>query len=126
MSPKDQSGICPSTLHVTRGSISGSKKAYIGDLKVPMREIHYDDKGLKVGTPGPFVESDIQIEGFFPRPGVRSVLRVNRYPLKTPASNGSNYAYVLDMVVEVEAVQSAEPAAGKPAEDKAAAPAKTP
>ncbi len=93
---------------------------------VPMREIHYDDKGLKVGTPGPFVESDIQIEGFFPRPGVRSVLRVNRYPLKTPASNGSNYAYVLDMVVEVEAVQSAEPAAGKPAEDKVATPAKTP
>ncbi|HRQ60823.1 MAG TPA: phosphomethylpyrimidine synthase ThiC, partial [Alphaproteobacteria bacterium] len=39
MTPKDQPGVCPSTLHVTRGAISGSKKTYVSDLKVPMREI---------------------------------------------------------------------------------------
>ncbi len=44
MSPKDNSetqetGICPSTLHVTRGALPASKKIYVGDLNVPMREI---------------------------------------------------------------------------------------
>ena len=33
------SGICPSTLDVTRGPLPASKKIYVGDLKVPMREI---------------------------------------------------------------------------------------
>jgi phosphomethylpyrimidine synthase len=32
-------GICPSTLDVTRGPITGSKKTYIGAHNVPMREI---------------------------------------------------------------------------------------
>ncbi len=32
-------GICPSTTHVTSGSLPASKKIYVGDLKVPMREI---------------------------------------------------------------------------------------
>ena len=31
--------ICPSTTHITRGSLPASKKIYVGDLKVPMREI---------------------------------------------------------------------------------------
>lgn len=83
-------------------------------LCVPMREIHYDDKGLKVGAPGPYVESRKQIEGFAVRPGVHSVVRVNRFPLKTPAKDGTKFADVLDMVVEVQVVKptvSAPPAA---------------
>ena len=76
-----------------------------GILCAPMREIHYDDKGLKVGNPGPFVESSTPIEGFSVRPGVRSVVRVNRFPLKVPAKDGAKFAYVLDMVVEVEVVK---------------------
>jgi phosphomethylpyrimidine synthase len=36
---KTEQNICPSTTHVTRGAISGSRKVYISDLKVPMREI---------------------------------------------------------------------------------------
>ena len=75
-----------------------------------MREIHYDDKGLKMGTPGAYVETSTPIEGFAVRPGVRSVLRVNRFPLKTPAKDGSKFAYVLDMVVEVEVVKPTTPA----------------
>ncbi|MDE2407953.1 MAG: META domain-containing protein [Xanthomonadaceae bacterium] len=89
-------------------------------LCVPMREIKYDDKGLKMGTPGPFTESRTLIEGFAVRPGVHSVVRVNRFPLKTPAKDGSKFAYVLDMVVEVDVVKptgaavDGKPEAGKP------------
>ena len=79
-------------------------------LCAQMREIHYDDKGLKMGTPGAYVETSTPIEGFAVRPGVRSVLRVNRFPLKTPAKDGSKFAYVLDMVVEVEVVKPTTPA----------------
>lgn len=95
-------------------------------LCVQMREIQYNEKGLKVGTPGPYQESSTLIEGFAVRPGVHSVLRVNRFPLKSPAKDGAKYAYVLDMVVEVDVVKptvsneaAAEagkaPAASKPA-----------
>jgi heat shock protein HslJ len=84
-------------------------------LCVPMREIKYDDKGMKVGTPGPFVESRTPIEGFAVRPGVHSVVRVNRFPLKAPAKDGSKFAYVLDMVVEVEVLKpTGTDAASKP------------
>ena len=88
--------------------ISPDAKPCASDSKVlcaQMREIHYDGKGLKVGTPGPFVEFSTPIEGFAVRPGVRSVLRVNRFPLKTAGQDGSKFAYVLDMVVEVEVVK---------------------
>ncbi|MCB1532068.1 MAG: phosphomethylpyrimidine synthase ThiC [Alphaproteobacteria bacterium] len=44
MAPKDHTAnICPSTLDVTRGSLPGSKKTYVGDLKVPMREISLEN-----------------------------------------------------------------------------------
>ncbi len=36
---KEKGGICPSTTHVTSGALPASKKVYVGDLKVPMREI---------------------------------------------------------------------------------------
>lgn len=88
--------------------ISPDAEPCASDSKVlcaQMREIHYDDKGLKAGTPGPFVEFRTPIEGFAVRPGVRSVLRVNRFPLKTAGQDGSKFAYVLDMVVEVEVVK---------------------
>ncbi len=31
--------ICPSTTHVTKGALPASRKIYVGDLRVPMREI---------------------------------------------------------------------------------------
>ncbi|MCC6598082.1 MAG: phosphomethylpyrimidine synthase ThiC [Alphaproteobacteria bacterium] len=65
MSPKDQStGICPSTLDVTRGAISGSKKAYIGDLRVPMREIHLSNKEIMTvyDTSGPYTDATAELD----------------------------------------------------------------
>lgn len=65
-----------------------------------VREIRYDDKGLKVGTPGAFQHFYDSIEGYTHEPGIRNVLRVDRYTVKNPPADASNRAYVLDMVVE--------------------------
>jgi hypothetical protein len=65
-----------------------------------VREIHYDDKGLKVGTPGKFENFFGEIEGYTHEPGVRNVLRLNRYTRKDVPADASKYAYVLDMAVE--------------------------
>ena len=35
----NKAGVCPSTTHVTQGPLPASKKVYISDLNVPMREI---------------------------------------------------------------------------------------
>ena len=65
-----------------------------------VREITYDDKGLKVGTPGEFQPFHDSIEGYTHQPGIRNVLRVDRYTVKNPPADASSSAYVLDMVVE--------------------------
>lgn len=68
-----------------------------------VREISYDDKGLKVGNPGAFGNFYDTIEGYYHQPGERNVLRVQRYTRKDVPADASKYAYVLDMVVESEA-----------------------
>ena len=65
-----------------------------------VRELQYDDKGLKVGTPGAFGNFYDSIEGYTHQPGVRNVLRLQRYTRKDVPADASKYAYVLDMVVE--------------------------
>lgn len=70
-----------------------------------VREIQYDEKGIKTGTPGEFQHFHDSIEGYTHEPGVRNVLRVDRYTVKNPPADGSSRAYVLDMVVESESVK---------------------
>ena len=65
-----------------------------------VRELRYDDKGLKVGDPGPFGNFYAPIEGYTHEPGVRNVLRVDRYEIKDPPGRRASQAFVLDMVVE--------------------------
>ncbi|MBL4803792.1 MAG: phosphomethylpyrimidine synthase ThiC [Alphaproteobacteria bacterium] len=64
MAPKD--GICPSTTHVTRGSLTGSKKTYVGEYKVPMREIMLDDPDQPsitvYDTSGPYTDDSIELD----------------------------------------------------------------
>jgi heat shock protein HslJ len=72
-----------------------------------VREIKFDDKGLKVGTPGPFGNFYATIEGFTHEPGLRTVLRVDRYEIRNPPADAPSQAFVLDMVVESDA--SAKP-----------------
>ena len=65
-----------------------------------VREIQYDDKGLKIGAPGEFQHFYDSIEGYQHEPGIRNVLRGDRYTVENPPADASNRAYVLDMVVE--------------------------
>ncbi len=72
MAPKDQpntettTGICPSTTHVTRGSLPASKKVYIGEHKVAMREITLEDPNLPTltvyDTSGPYTDDTVEID----------------------------------------------------------------
>ena len=59
-----------------------------------------DGTGLKVGTPGAFQHFYDSIEGYTHEPGIRNVLRVDRYTVKNPPADASSRASVLDMVVE--------------------------
>lgn len=74
-----------------------------GKQCLQVREVKYDDKGLKTGMPGPFENFYDEIEGYAHEDGVRNLLRVDRYTIKNPPADGSRYAYVLDMVVESDA-----------------------
>lgn len=67
-----------------------------------VRELHYDDKGLRAGEPGPWHALPASIEGYTHQPGTRNVLRVKRYEIRHPAVDAFPYAYVLDMTVETE------------------------
>ena len=64
MSPKD--GICPSTTHVTRGSLPASKKVYIGEHQVAMREIALEDPDQPFitvyDTSGPYTDESIELD----------------------------------------------------------------
>lgn len=70
-----------------------------------VRELRYDDRGIRTGTPGDFEYFYDQIEGYTHQPGVRNVLRVKRYTVPNPPADASNTAWVLDMVVESETVK---------------------
>lgn len=67
-----------------------------------VRELKYDDRGLKTGADGAFGNFYGNIEGYAHEPGTRNVLRVKRYTVKNPPADGSSLAYALDMVVESE------------------------
>ncbi|QSX74366.1 DUF4377 domain-containing protein [Lysobacter arenosi] len=73
-----------------------------------VRELHYDDRGIKTGTPGDWQALYQDIEGYEHTDGVRNVVRVKRYTIKNPPADGSSIAYVLDMVVESENVTAAK------------------
>lgn len=66
-----------------------------------VREIQFDEQGLKVGSPGEWAPFNGGIDGYQHTPGVRNVLRVNRYqPASTGADAPAPAVFVLDMVVE--------------------------
>lgn len=72
-----------------------------------VRELTFDNKGIK-RTTGDWRVLQGNIEGYNFEPGLRNVLRVNRYSM---AKNGvlpadaPRYTYVLDMIVESERVR---------------------
>ncbi|WP_423454462.1 DUF4377 domain-containing protein [Ottowia sp. VDI28] len=66
-----------------------------------VREIRYGDNGVKQGE-GEWQLFYSEIEGYKHEPGIRNVLRVNRFKRQNVPADASAYAYVLDMVVESE------------------------
>ena len=74
-----------------------------------VRELRYDEHGLRQGAAGEWHVLQGGIEGFRHEPGLRKVLRVQRYPIARPGqpqpADAPSHAYVLDMVVETEAVR---------------------
>jgi len=70
-----------------------------------VREIKYDDKGIKTYADKNWSLYYGQIEGFEHNPNQRVIVRVKRFEIKNPAADQSSIADVLDMVVEQEIVK---------------------
>lgn len=68
-----------------------------------VRELAFDADGLREGE-GEWRFLYQEIEGYTHTPGVRNVLRLDRFEVADPPADGSSVAYVLDMVVESETV----------------------
>lgn len=68
-----------------------------------VREIRYGDNGVKTST-GEWENFYSEIEGYKHEPGIRNVLRIQRYKRQNVPADASAFAYVLDMVVESERV----------------------
>jgi heat shock protein HslJ len=69
------------------------------------RERHYDERGLRVRTPGEWQPLYEPIEGFTHADGERKVLRLMRYRRSPAPPGGAATVYVLDLVVETEIVK---------------------
>ncbi|WP_454832790.1 DUF4377 domain-containing protein [Pseudoxanthomonas wuyuanensis] len=70
-----------------------------------VREIRYDENGVKTATTDEFSHFYEGIEGYTHEPGVRNVLRVKRFKRDPVPADAADTAYVLDMVVESEVVK---------------------
>lgn len=74
----EEVGKCPSTTHVTQGPLPASEKAYVGDLKVPMRQINLTNgESLTVyDTSGPYTDAkaDLDIMRGLPKTRLQWVL----------------------------------------------------
>lgn len=69
---------------------------------IQVRELKFNEQGLRVGTPSDWSAFYSPIEGYTHEAGVRNVLRLDRYTRKNMPADASAYVYVLDMVVESE------------------------
>lgn len=70
-----------------------------------VRERRFDAQGLRIEPPGEWRLFHGSIEGYTHQPGVRNVLRIDRYQRPQPLpADASRYVYVLDLVVESEIV----------------------
>ena len=59
-----KAGVCPSTTHVTQGPLPASKKVYISDLNVPMREITLtnDETFTVYDCSGPYTDENAELD----------------------------------------------------------------
>ncbi|MGZ8272736.1 MAG: DUF4377 domain-containing protein [Burkholderiaceae bacterium] len=65
-----------------------------------VREVRFDDKGLRIDGPGPWQAFFGEIIGYSHQQGVSNVLRINRFKRPQAPADASAYLYELDIVVE--------------------------
>lgn len=70
-----------------------------------VRDIHFDEHGLRVGTPGEWRPLHENIEGYTHTEGIRNVLRINRFNRNPAPAGMPSTLYVLDLIVESEKVK---------------------
>lgn len=72
-----------------------------------VRDVHYGDNGVRQSV-GAWRVFHGEIEGYQHEPGMRNVLRLQRYPATRPGqpqpADAPRHVYLLDMVVETERV----------------------
>ena len=73
-------------------------------LCLQVREISFDEQGLRVGTPSEWQAFPAVIEGYQHEPGIRNVLRVKRFEPAAGPELPPGPIYVLDLVVQSEVV----------------------
>jgi len=66
-----------------------------------VREVQFAE-GLRVGEPGAWQVFHGKIDGYTHEDGIRTVLRVKRFPIADPPMDAPNVGYVLDMIIESE------------------------
>lgn len=69
-----------------------------------LRERRFNAQGLRVDPPGEWRAFYSRIDGHTHTPGVRNVLRIDRFKRSKVPVDASVYVYVLDLVVESETV----------------------
>jgi len=74
-----------------------------------VREISFDEQGLRSAISGPWQPFYDDIEGYTHTPGERNVLRVKRFDRGAVAGNAAPAIYVLDLIVETEIVPQVAP-----------------
>ncbi len=67
-----------------------------------VRDLRFDDKGLRKDPPGAWRPFTGSIEGYTHTPGVRNVLRIDRYRREPAPAGRPSVVYALDLVVESE------------------------
>lgn len=65
-----------------------------------VREVFYDQDGLRSGEPGEWQLLSGEIEGYAHQPGIRNVVRVRRYSRDPAPTDTPAVVYVYDMTVE--------------------------
>lgn len=73
-------------------------------LCLQVREIAFDEQGLRVDAPGEWQTVAVEIEQYWHEPGIRNVLRVKRFESVAESDPLQLPLYVLDLVVESEVV----------------------
>jgi len=92
-------------LEIAAQSVACPKPPSPNPRCLQFREVRFDEKGLRTGTPGPWRPLTVNIEGYTHKEGVRNVLRVKQFQRPATAPSTPSVVYVLDLVVESEVVK---------------------